>query len=291
MFTGSLVALVTPMFEDGSIDYDSYRNLIEWHISQGTHGIVAVGTTGESPTVSVQEHCELIKVAVQTAKQRIPIIAGAGGNSTREAVELTEYAKSVGADACLSVVPYYNKPTQEGLYQHFKTIAEKVDIPIILYDVPGRTIISLSINTILRLSKVPGIVGIKDASSDLAKHVELTMCLTQNFSLLSGNDDTALAYVLLGGHGVISVTANIAPHAMSAMVSAARQGKLEDARTLNRQLMPLHSQLFVEPNPIAVKWALHKMNKISSGIRLPLLPLSKANEPIVHQALKDAGML
>lgn len=291
MFTGSLVALVTPMFEDGSIDYDSYRNLIEWHISQGTHGIVAVGTTGESPTVSVQEHCELIKVAVQTAKQRIPIIAGAGGNSTREAVELTEYAKSVGADACLSVVPYYNKPTQEGLYQHFKTIAEKVDIPIILYDIPGRTIISLSINTILRLSKVPGIVGIKDASSDLAKHVELTMCLTQNFSLLSGNDDTALAYVLLGGHGVISVTANIAPHAMSAMVSAARQGKLEDARTLNRQLMPLHSQLFVEPNPIAVKWALHKMNKISSGIRLPLLPLSKANEPIVHQALKDAGML
>ena len=285
------MALVTPMFEDGSIDYDSYRNLIEWHISQGTHGIVAVGTTGESPTVSVQEHCELIKVAVQTAKQRIPIIAGAGGNSTREAVELTEYAKSVGADACLSVVPYYNKPTQEGLYQHFKTIAEKVDIPIILYDIPGRTIISLSINTILRLSKVPGIVGIKDASSDLAKHVELTMCLTQNFSLLSGNDDTALAYVLLGGHGVISVTANIAPHAMSAMVSAARQGKLEDARTLNRQLMPLHSQLFVEPNPIAVKWALHKMNKISSGIRLPLLPLSKANEPIVHQALKDAGML
>ena len=291
MFTGSLVALVTPMFEDGSIDYDSYRNLIEWHISQGTHGIVAVGTTGESPTVSVQEHCELIKVAVQTAKQRIPIIAGAGGNSTREAVELTEYAKSVGADACLSVVPYYNKPTQEGLYQHFKTIAEKVNIPIILYDVPGRTIVSLSVDTILRLSKVPGIVGIKDASSDLPKHIELTMCLSQNFSLLSGNDDTALAYVLLGGHGVISVTANIAPHAMSAMITAARQGKLEDARTLNRQLMPLHSKLFVEPNPIAVKWALHKMNKISSGIRLPLVPLSKANEPIVQQALKDAGML
>jgi len=291
MFTGSLVAIVTPMFEDGSIDYDSYRNLIEWHIAQGTQGIVAVGTTGESPTVSVQEHCELIKVAVQTAKQRIPIIAGAGGNSTREAVELTEYAKSVGADACLSVVPYYNKPTQEGLYQHFKTIAEKVNIPIILYDVPGRTIVSLSVDTILRLSKVPGIVGIKDASSDLPKHIELTMCLSQNFSLLSGNDDTALAYVLLGGHGVISVTANIAPHAMSAMITAARQGKLEDARTLNRQLMPLHSKLFVEPNPIAVKWALHKMNKISSGIRLPLVPLSKANEPIVQQALKDAGML
>lgn len=291
MFTGSLVAIVTPMFEDGSIDYDSYRNLIEWHIAQGTQGIVAVGTTGESPTVSVQEHCELIKVAVQTAKQRIPIIAGAGGNSTREAVELTEYAKSVGADACLSVVPYYNKPTQEGLYQHFKTIAEKVNIPIILYDVPGRTIVSLSVDTILRLSKVPGIVGIKDASSDLPKHIELTMCLYQNFSLLSGNDDTALAYVLLGGHGVISVTANIAPHAMSAMITAARQGKLEDARTLNRQLMPLHSKLFVEPNPIAVKWALHKMNKISSGIRLPLVPLSKANEPIVQQALKDAGML
>ena len=291
MFTGSLVAIVTPMFEDGSIDYDSYRHLIEWHIAQGTQGIVAVGTTGESPTVSVQEHCELIKVAVQTAKHRIPIIAGAGGNSTREAVELTEYAKSVGADACLSVVPYYNKPTQEGLYQHFKTIAEKVNIPIILYDVPGRTIVSLSVDTILRLSKVPGIVGIKDASSDLPKHIELTMCLSQNFSLLSGNDDTALAYVLLGGHGVISVTANIAPHAMSAMITAARQGKLEDARTLNRQLMPLHSKLFVEPNPIAVKWALHKMNKISSGIRLPLVPLSKANEPIVQQALKDAGML
>ena len=291
MFTGSLVAIVTPMFEDGSIDYDSYRSLIDWHIDQGTSGIVAVGTTGESPTVSVQEHCELIKVAVQAAKQRVPVIAGSGANCTREAIELTQYAKSVGADACLSVVPYYNKPTQEGLYQHFKTIAEKVDIPIILYDVPGRTVVSLSVHTIARLSQVAGIVGIKDASSDLPKHVELTMCLPQNFSLLSGNDDTALPYVLLGGHGVISVTANIAPHAMSAMIAAARNGKLEDARTLNRQLMPLHSKLFVEPNPIAAKWALHKMGRISSGIRLPLLPLSKTAEPIVQQALKDAGVL
>jgi 4-hydroxy-tetrahydrodipicolinate synthase len=186
MFTGSLVAIVTPMFEDGSIDYDSYRSLIDWHIDQGTSGIVAVGTTGESPTVSVQEHCELIKVAVQTAKQRVPVIAGSGANCTREAIELTQYAKSVGADACLSVVPYYNKPTQEGLYQHFKTIAEKVDIPIILYDVPGRTVVSLSVHTIARLSQVAGIVGIKDASSDLPKHVELTMCLPQNFLAIIG---------------------------------------------------------------------------------------------------------
>ncbi|HET7772547.1 MAG TPA: 4-hydroxy-tetrahydrodipicolinate synthase, partial [Burkholderiaceae bacterium] len=202
MFTGSIVAIVTPMFEDGSIDWDSYRNLIDWHVAEGTSAIVAVGTTGESPTVSVEEHCELIKFAVEAAGKRIPVIAGSGGNSTREAIELTAYAKSVGADASLSVVPYYNKPTQEGLYQHFKAIAEKVDLPILLYDVPGRSVVSLAVDTTVRLSKVPGIVGIKDATGDLVKHVELTMRLPDNFSLLSGNDDTALGYVLLGGHGV-----------------------------------------------------------------------------------------
>ncbi len=291
MFTGSLVAIVTPMFEDGSIDWDSFRNLIEWHIAEGTNGIIAVGTTGESPTVSVEEHCALIKFAVETAKKRVPVIAGSGGNSTREAIELTEYARLVGADASLSVVPYYNKPTQEGLYQHFKTIAEKVDIPVILYDVPGRSIVSLAADTTVRLSQVSGIVGIKDATSDLVKHVELTMRLPAKFSLLSGNDDTALAYILLGGHGVISVTANIAPRTMSAMVAAARAGKLDDARALNRQLMPLHAKLFVESNPTAPKWALHKMGRIGSGIRLPMVPLSKAAEPVVLQALKDSGVL
>jgi 4-hydroxy-tetrahydrodipicolinate synthase len=291
MYTGSIVAIVTPMFEDGSIDWDSYKKLIDWHIAEGTSAIVAVGTTGESPTVSVQEHCELIKAAVDAAKKRVPVIAGTGGNSTREAIELTAYAKKVGADASLSVVPYYNKPTQEGLYQHFKTIAEKVDIPIILYDVPGRSVVSLSNDTVVRLSQVPGVVGIKDATSDLVRHVDLTMRLPAGFSLLSGNDDTALAYVLLGGHGVISVTANIAPRAMSAMIAAARAGKLDDARALNKRLMPLHTKLFVEANPIAPKWALHRMGKIGSGIRLPLVPLSKAAEPIVERALQDAGVL
>jgi 4-hydroxy-tetrahydrodipicolinate synthase len=291
MYTGSIVAIVTPMFEDGSIDWDSYKKLIDWHIAEGTSAIVAVGTTGESPTVSVQEHCELIKAAVDAAKKRVPVIAGTGGNSTREAIELTAYAKKVGADASLSVVPYYNKPTQEGLYQHFKTIAEKVDIPIILYDVPGRSVVSLSNDTVVRLSQVPGIVGIKDATSDLVRHVDLTMRLPAGFSLLSGNDDTALPYVLLGGHGVISVTANIAPRAMSAMIAAARAGKLDDARALNKRLMPLHTKLFVEANPIAPKWALHRMGKIGIGIRLPLVPLSKAAEPIVERALQDAGVL
>jgi 4-hydroxy-tetrahydrodipicolinate synthase len=291
MFTGSIVAIVTPMFEDGSVDWDSYRKLIDWHIAEGTNGIVAVGTTGESPTVSVEEHCELIKVAVEAARQRVPVIAGSGGNSTREAIELTDYAKKVGADASLSVVPYYNKPTQEGLYQHFKTIAEKVDIPVILYDVPGRSVVSLANDTVVRLSQVPGIVGIKDATSDLTRHVDLTMRLPSGFSLLSGNDDTALAYVLLGGHGTISVTANIAPRAMAAMIAAARAGKLDDARALNKRLMPLHTKLFVEANPIAPKWALHRMGKIGQGIRLPLVPLSKAAEPVVERALQDAGVL
>jgi 4-hydroxy-tetrahydrodipicolinate synthase len=291
MFTGSIVAIVTPMFEDGSIDFDGYRALINWHIAEGTNGIVAVGTTGESPTVSVEEHCELIRVAVDAAAKRVPVIAGSGGNSTREAIELTEFAKSVGADASLSVVPYYNKPTQEGLYQHFKTIAEKVDIPIVLYDVPGRSIVTLAADTTCRLAQLPGIIGVKDASGDLTKHVELTMRLPSHFSMLSGNDDTALAYILLGGHGVISVTANIAPRAMSAMVTAARAGRIEDARALNKRLMPLHTKLFVESNPIAPKWALSKMGKIGSGIRLPMTPLSKAAEPIVEQALIDAGVL
>jgi 4-hydroxy-tetrahydrodipicolinate synthase len=291
MYTGSIVAIVTPMFEDGSIDWDSYRKLIDWHIAEGTSGIVAVGTTGESPTVSVDEHCELIKVAVEAAKKRVPVIAGSGGNSTREAIDLTAYAKKVGADASLSVVPYYNKPTQEGLYQHFKTIAEKVDIPLILYDVPGRTVTGLANDTVVRLSQVPGITGIKDATSDLVRHVDLMMRLPAGFSLLSGNDDTALAYVLLGGHGVISVTANIAPRAMSAMVAAARAGKLDDARALNKRLMPLHTKLFVESNPIPSKWALHRMGKIGNGLRLPLVPLSKTAEPVVERALQDAGVL
>lgn len=293
MIKGSIVALVTPMFEDGSIDYDSYRNLIEMHIAAGTNAIVAVGTTGESPTVDFPEHNELIRVAVEAAAGRIPIIAGTGSNSTCEAIELTEYAASVGAAASLQVVPYYNKPTQEGLYQHFKTIAEAVDLPMILYNVPGRTVADLKNDTILRLVEVPGIIGVKDATGDLARAADLMSRLAKDkeFAIYSGNDDSALALMLMGGSGVISVTANVAPRLMSEMCELALQNDVMGARAINDRLMALHKELFCEPNPVAPKWALQRMGLIPGGIRLPLVPLSPSKREQVERALQIGGCI
>jgi len=291
MIKGSLVAIVSPMREDGSLDFDAYRRLIEWHIAEGTNGIVAVGTTGESPTVDHDEHCELIRVAVETVRGRVPVIAGTGGNSTAEAIELTAFAKGVGADATLQVVPYYNKPTQEGLFQHFRKVAETVDLPLILYNVPGRTVADLATETTLRLAQVPGVVGIKDATGDLARAADLLKRAPKSFAVYSGNDDSALALMLLGGHGVISVTANVAPRLMSELVKAALAGDLSGARALNNRLLPLHMKLFVEPNPVPVKWALAKMGRIEGGIRLPLVQLAEANQPVVEKALRELGLL
>jgi 4-hydroxy-tetrahydrodipicolinate synthase len=291
MIKGSIVAIVSPMHDDGSLDFDAYRRLIDWHVAEGTNAIVAVGTTGESPTVDQQEHGELIRVAVDAARGRVPVIAGTGGNSTAEAIELTRHAKAVGADATLQVVPYYNKPTQEGLYRHFRTIAETVDLPMILYNVPGRTVADLANDTTMRLSEVPGIVGLKDATGDAARAADLLRRLPTNFALYSGNDDSALALMLLGGHGVISVTANVAPKLMSEMCRAALSGDLARARQLNAQLWPLHQKLFVEPNPIPAKWALAKMGRIEGGIRLPLTPLSVPAEHVVLAALKEVGLV
>jgi 4-hydroxy-tetrahydrodipicolinate synthase len=293
MLSGSLVAIATPMQPGGALDLPGLRKLIDFHIANGTAGIVVVGTTGESPTVTFEEHCLLIKTAVEHAKGRIPVVAGTGSNSTAEAIEQTEYAKKIGASYGLSVVPYYNKPSQEGLYLHFKTIAEKVGLPLLLYNVPGRTVADLGIDTVLRLAELPGVVGIKDATSDLVRHVDLMRRLPKkkSFALLSGNDDTALAYMLLGGHGVISVTANVAPRAMAEMCDAARNGRLEEARSANAKLMPLHMKLFVEANPIPVKWALAEMGLIDGTLRLPLTPLAASYHNIVRTALREAGCL
>jgi 4-hydroxy-tetrahydrodipicolinate synthase len=293
MLKGSLVAIATPMQPGGELDLPGLRKLIDFHIANGTAGIVIVGTTGESPTVDFEEHCLLIKTAVDSAKGRIPIVAGTGSNSTAEAIEQTEYAKKVGASYCLSVVPYYNKPSQEGLYLHFRTVAEKVELPLLVYNVPGRTMADLGTDTLLRLAELPGVVGIKDATSDLVRHVELMRRLpkAKSFTLLSGNDDTALAYMLLGGHGVISVTANVAPRAMAKMCDAALSGRLEEARSANATLMPLHTKLFVEANPIPVKWALAEMGLIGGTLRLPLTPLAASYHDIVRAALREAGCL
>ena len=291
MIKGSIVAIVTPMHDDGSLDLDSYRRLIDWHIAEGTDGIVAVGTTGESPTVDHDEHCTLIRVAVEHAAGRVPIIAGTGGNSTREAIDLTAYAKKVGAQASLQVVPYYNKPTQEGLYQHFRAVAEAVDLPVILYNVPGRTVADLADDTLVRLSKVPGIAGIKDATGDIPRVAQYVTQLPPDFAVYSGNDDSALALIAMGGHGVISVTANVAPGPMARMCKAALEGRWQDALALNRQLIPLHMKLFVEANPIPLKWAMQQMGRIQGGIRLPLTPLSAPHHDTVRAALKASGVL
>jgi 4-hydroxy-tetrahydrodipicolinate synthase len=288
---GSIVALVTPMHEDGSVDYDALRRLIDWHIAEGTDCIGVVGTTGESPTVSVDEHQEVIRVAVEHAKGRVPIMAGAGANSTAEAIELTKFAKSVGADCSLQVVPYYNKPTQEGIYRHFKAIAEAVDLPVILYNVPGRTVADMQPETALRLAQVPGIVGIKEATGNIDRAAWLVKQAPKGFSVYSGDDPTAIALMLLGGHGNVSVTANVAPRAMHDMCMAAVQGDAKRAVEIHMKLLPLHKQLFVEPNPIPVKWALARMGRIGGALRLPLTPLSDAAQGPLEAALREAGVL
>ncbi|OGA45765.1 MAG: 4-hydroxy-tetrahydrodipicolinate synthase [Betaproteobacteria bacterium RIFCSPLOWO2_12_FULL_62_58] len=287
---GSLVAIVTPMGEDGGLDFDAFRKLIDWHLKEGTDGIVVVGTTGESPTVDFDEHHVLIKTAVEHAAGRIPVIAGTGANSTREAIELAAYAKQVGADMSLSVVPYYNKPTQEGLYRHFKAIAEAVDIPQILYNVPGRTVADLQNDTTLRLAQVPNIVGIKDATANLERGSDLLRRKPQDFLVFSGDDATGLALMLLGGYGVVSVTANAAPRLMHEMCAAALAGDITRAREINNRLLGLHRHLFCEANPIPVKWAVQQMGLIEGGIRLPLTPLSPGFHDQVRDAMRQAGI-
>lgn len=287
-FHGSYVAIVTPMHPDGRIDWEAYKKLIDWHIASGTDGLVIVGTTGESPTVSVEEHCDLIRVAIEQTQGRLPIVAGTGANSTHEAIELARFAKDVGAQGHLSVVPYYNKPTQEGIYQHFKAIAEAVELPLILYNVPGRTIADMSNDTALRLAEIPTIAGIKDATGDLARGIDLIYRAPAHFSLLSGDDASSLAFLLCGGHGVISVTANIAPAPMAKFCRAATSGDHATAHEIHRALMPLHQKLFVEANPIPVKWALHRLGKIQTGIRLPMLPLSPSWHTTIDAALQSA---
>jgi len=290
MLKGSLVAIVSPMLEDGSLDLDGLRRLIEWHIAEGTDGLVVVGTTGESPTVDFDEHCQLIRVAVQHAAGRVPVIAGTGANSTREAIELQAFAKKAGADLCLSVVPYYNKPTQEGLYRHFKAIAEAVDIPTIVYNVPGRTVTDMLNDTVVRLAQVPNVVGIKDATANLERGADLIRRVPKGFAIYSGDDATALPLILLGGDGVISVTANVAPRLMHEMCSAAFAGDLQKARALNNKLLGLHRHLFVEANPIPVKWVLQEMGMIHGGIRLPLTPLSSSFHDLLRGAMEQAGI-
>jgi 4-hydroxy-tetrahydrodipicolinate synthase len=291
MIQGSLVAIVTPMSTDGALDLDGMRRLVDWHVAEGSDGIVVVGTTGESPTVSFEEHCELIRVTVEQAAGRIPVIAGTGANSTAEAIELTRCAKAAGAQAGLSVVPYYNKPTQEGLYLHYRTIAEAVDLPLILYNVPGRTVADLSNDTTLRLAQVPGIVGIKDATGSMERAADLVRRAPAGFALYSGDDASAMPFMLLGGHGVISVTANVAPRLMRQMCAAAMAGDLARAREINNRLLPLHSKLFVEANPIPVKWACAEMGLIGPGLRLPLTPLSAGQHATVRDAMRHAGLL
>jgi len=290
MLKGSLVAIVSPMFEDGSLDLDAFRRLVDWHIIEGTGGIVVVGTTGESPTVDFEEHTLLIKTAIEQAAGRVPVIAGTGANSTREAIDLQAFAKKAGADICLSVVPYYNRPTQEGLYRHFRAIAEAVDIPMIVYNVPGRTVCDMHNDTALRLAQVPNIVGIKDATGNLERGADLVRRAPKGFAIYSGDDATALALTLMGGDGVISVTANVAPRLMHDMCEAAFAGDLARARAVNNKLLGLHRHLFVEANPIPVKWVLQQMDLIRGGIRLPLTPLSSSFHDLLRGAMEQAGL-
>ena len=290
MFKGSLVAIVTPMHEDGGLDLERFRSLLDFHIAQGTDGIVVVGTTGESPTVDFDEHHLLMQTAVDHVAGRIPVIAGTGANSTREAIDLSIYAKNAGVDACLSVAPYYNKPTQEGLYQHFKAIAEAVDMPHILYNVPGRTVADIHNDTALRLAQIPNIIGIKDATGNIGRGSDLLLRAPADFSIYSGDDVSALALLLLGGHGTISVTANVAPKMMHDMCVAAFSEDLKTARALNNKLLRLHVDLFVEANPIPVKWAVEQMGLIGPGIRLPLTALSSQYHQLVREAMQFANI-
>ena len=290
--TGSIPALITPMLEDGSVDYASLRKLIDWHIAEGTDCIGVVGTTGESPTVNVEEHREIIRVSVEQAKGRVPIMAGCGANSTAEAIELAKFAKNVGADCQLQVVPYYNKPTQEGMYQHFKAIAEAVpDLPIILYNVPGRSVADMQHDTVLRLAQVPGIVGIKEATGNIERAQWLIRDLPKEFAVYSGDDPTAVALMLCGGKGNVSVTANVAPRLMHELCVAAMAGKVQKAMEIQFKLMPVHKNLFVEANPIPVKWAMARMGLCGGTLRLPMTELSTPQQPVVEAALRASGLI
>jgi len=289
---GSIVALVTPMHEDGSVDYAALRNLVDWHVAEGTDCIGVVGTTGESPTVDVEEHCEIIRIAVEQAAGRVPVMAGCGGNSTAEAIALAQYARKVGADCQLQVVPYYNKPGQEGQYRHFAAIAEASgDLPIMLYNVPGRTVADLQHATVLRLAQLPGIFGIKEATGNLERAQWLIREVPEGFGVYSGDDATAVALMLLGGHGNVSVTANLAPRLMHALCMAALAGDVAQARRLQQQLLPLHRQLFVEANPIPVKWAVQRLGRCGGTLRLPMTELEPGNQALVEAAMHQAGLL
>jgi 4-hydroxy-tetrahydrodipicolinate synthase len=294
--TGSIVALATPMNEDGSVDYPTLRKLIDWHIAEGTDCIGVVGTTGESPTVNVDEHCEIIRVSVEQAAQHterhVPIMAGCGANSTAEAIELAKFAKKVGAHCQLQVVPYYNKPTQEGQYQHFKAIAEAVgDLPTILYNVPGRTVADMTHDTVMRLAQVPGIVGIKEATGNIERAQWLIREAPKGFAIYSGDDPTAVALMLCGGQGNISVTANIAPRLMHELCMAAIAGDVQRAMQIQFKLMPVHKNLFVEANPIPLKWAMHHMGLCGPTLRLPMTQLTPSLEPVVQAAMRSAGLI
>ena len=288
---GSIVALVTPMHDDGSVDYPALRRLIDWHIEQGTDCIGVVGTTGESPTVSVEEHCEIIRVSVEHAKGRVPIMAGTGGNSTREAIELSRFAKQVGADCTLSVVPYYNKPSQEGIFQHYKAIAEAVDIPMVLYNVPGRTVADMQPETALRCASLPGVIGVKEATGNIERAQWLIKQAPKSFAIYSGDDGTAVALMLLGGQGNVSVTANVAPKLMHELCIAAVEGRVREATTIQMRLLALHKALFCESSPAPTKWAMKRLGLIGAGLRLPITPLTAAGEQQVEQALRDAALL
>ncbi|MBT3067257.1 4-hydroxy-tetrahydrodipicolinate synthase [Rhodoferax sp. U11-2br] len=289
--TGSIVALITPMLPDGAVDYPALRKLIDWHIAEGTDCIGVVGTTGESPTVSIQENCEVIRVSVEQAAGRVPIMAGCGSNCTAEAIELAGFAKSVGADCQLQVVPYYNKPTQEGLYQHFKAIAEAVDLPMVLYNVPGRSVADMSVETTLRLAQLPGIIGIKEATGNLDRAQWLIREAPEGFAVYSGDDATAVALMLCGGQGNISVTANLAPRLMHELCQAAIAGDAKGAMAIQFKLMPLHKNLFLEANPIPVKWAAARLNLCGPTLRLPMTELSASYQPVVEVALRTVGLL
>lgn len=288
---GSIVALVTPMHEDGSVDYDGLRSLIDWHIAEGTDCIGVVGTTGESPTVSVEEHCEIIRVTVEQAAGRVPVMAGTGANSTREAIELSRYAKKAGAACTLSVAPYYNKPSQDGIYAHFKAIAEAADIPMVLYNVPGRTVSDMHPDTTLRLAQIPGVIGIKEATGNIERACWLIKQAPKGFSIYSGDDPTAIALMLLGGHGNVSVTANVAPRAMARLCKAALAGQVREATEIHLKLLALHKNLFCEPSPAPTKYALARLGRGNEAVRLPILPLTSAGRTAVDQALSEAGLL
>lgn len=291
MLKGSLVALITPMNQDGSINYEQLRDLIDWHIENGTDGIVAVGTTGESATLPVEEHLSVIEATVKYVNKRVPVIAGTGANNTVEAIALSKAAEQAGADYTLSVVPYYNKPSQEGIYQHFKAIAEATSIPMIIYNVPGRTVVSMSNDTILRLAEIPNIVGVKEASGNIGNNIELINSVPEGFAVLSGDDPTGLPFMLCGGHGVVTVAANVAPKLFADMCRAALEGDIATARRLNEQLIPIYNTMFCEPSPAAPKWGLSLLGKCEPHVRLPLVTLTEAGQAKVRAALEKSGQI